>query len=141
VGAAPTADRPQRPRSVAKTPDDPAGPFERAQRETETIRWTALRRRFRNGALGTAGAHGFRSAETEREFSIDIKSYGDDRFGRRSDGERVAGAHDVAARLMLAAAIDGCEGLAGELRSARRSSRSTSPIRSNWKRSSRAGRT
>jgi hypothetical protein len=109
------------PRLAAKAPEDSVGPFERAQREAETIRWAALRRRFRNGALGTAAAHGFRSAENEREFSIDIGSYDDDRSGRKRGGAgrgpRIVGAHDVAARLMLAAAIDGCEGLAGELRS------------------------
>ncbi|MDT4738416.1 AAA family ATPase [Bradyrhizobium sp. WYCCWR 12699] len=98
----------------AKTLEDAVGPFERAQREAETNRWAALRRRFRNGALGAAVARAFRS-DDEREFSIDIKSFdGDqDRFDRR---RIMAGAHDVAARLMLAAAIDGSEGLASELR-------------------------
>jgi cell division protease FtsH len=144
------------PRLAAKAPEDSAGPFERAQREAETIRWAALRRRFRNGALGTAAAHGFRSAENEREFSIDIGSYDDDRSGRKRGGAgrgpRIVGDHDVAARLMLAAAIDGCEGLAGELRSGapvvafdvadrRRSSPSTSPIVSSSRPSKSAGPT
>jgi AAA+ superfamily predicted ATPase len=95
------------PVACRKLPEGGAGPLERAQVERETIRWTSMRRRLRASA---------RRRETGEQpaDSIDIGSW-DDALLSRAPG--VAGAHDVAARLMVAAAIDASEGLGERLRS------------------------
>jgi len=103
--------------AVTDAPKDPAGPLESSARRAEAKTWAAFRRRVRK-TMKDASLHGLRRADDEPLFAIEEETSDDaDTTGGGESAVRKRGAENVAARLMLAKAIDGCAGLADELRS------------------------